>query len=137
MMTLKVLDAKSLGIFVPYEIAQILKEKQFDVPCMAIFKGDQSFNFKYKEQSPFTNNMHQLKNSFIGKTKCTAPTYEQVIGWFENTHNKFIYAFRYGNVWQWKIDTEHGCDEFSRGEGYNSKQEALDAVLKKALTLIP
>ena len=52
------------------------------------------------------------------------PEQWQVIEWLEMNHQKYVYAFRYNGTWQYKIDAEHGCDYFSTGEGFKSKQEA-------------
>lgn len=61
--------------------------------------------------------------SFLAK-----PEQWQVIEWLEMNYQKYVYAFRYNGIWQYKIDAEHGTDYFSTGEGFKSKQEAYSAA---------
>ena len=107
--------------FVNSEIAKELKEFGFDKPCVAIQIGEDVF---YGE---FTNSHEEYDNSLI--------LWQQAIDWFED--NKiYIYAFKVVGKWHWKRDVNDSYDDFSRGDGFDTKYEALTEGLNKTLNVL-
>ena len=131
-------------LFVPYPIALLASSEAagFDEPCL----GDYwTFGNKNKraiiqhELITAAEDFSTINYDSVHRDpyfECPAPLYQQMIDWFEETHHKYIYAFRYNGRWQWKIDAEHGCDEFSKGDGFNTKYEALNKALEEAFKII-
>lgn len=66
---------------------------------------------------------------------CSAPLYQQVLDWFEKK-DIYIYAIRIDGRWQWKRDFSLSYDDFSRGNGFNTKYEALNSVIIHTLNQI-
>jgi len=117
-------------LFVPYEIALQLKEKGFDESCVAFYEesGNLSIGFNWLNGGGKNSNLES----------CTAPLYQQVIDWFREEHDFFIF-----------IDTTHNFDSytgtmctkennslFQRTVERKNYYEALNDIIKKALKLI-
>ncbi len=73
-------------LFVPYEIAKLLKEKSFNEPCFAVIYPDGQIIEQHFE-----------KLVLIKEEICYAlPLYQQVIDWFRTKHIKIIESPQYG-----------------------------------------
>lgn len=75
-------------LFVPYELALILKEKGFDEPCLGRYR-DKKFQL-YSVIKEHCYNSDPISNKDI-----SAPLYQQVIDWFYNKHRIFVEADGY------------------------------------------
>ena len=130
--------------YVTFNQAKLLKENGFDELCSLHWEwgnGDKKHN---RLPALFIGgfvdedgNNRKYRNSELMKDysengdlfgEFSAPEQWQVIEWIELMYQKYVYAFRYNGIWQYKIDAEHGCDYFSKGEGYTSKKEAYSAA---------
>ena len=90
--------------YVPYEIAKKLKKKGFDEPCIIAY--DEVPMACTMSQSPFRPINYNDKTSWGGYM--SAPFYQQVIDWLENTHRIIISTDRMAssnkkNHWTSKI----------------------------------
>jgi hypothetical protein len=114
--------------YLTFEQAKLLKKKGFDSKYITA-------TWNINEQKMYPKYSHGLVKE--SKHLIIAPEQWQVIEWFELKYQKYIYAFRYNGIWQYKIDAEHGTDYFSTGKGYSSKQEAylaaFDYILKELI----
>jgi len=124
------------NLFVPYEISNLLKEKGFKQNVFGEWVEYRG-HFRRVEVRIFQDVFDlSFPDDEQFDVLCIAPLYQQTIDWLEDKHDKYVYAFKYDGIWQWKVDAEHGCDEFSKGEGYLTKYEALDDAIIRTLNLI-
>jgi len=138
-------------MFVSDEISKELHRLGFNEPCFAYYSlshtGD-DYGFyvvgEYTHYRDFYTNYvgHGLSNSELqrnptGRLKqCfAAPLYQQVIDWLV-TRKYYVYALRYDGKWQYKIDDDIAYVDFSAGEGYENRYEALSAGILSALKYI-
>ena len=85
--------------FVSYEIAKILKEKDFNEPCIAAYL-DTSYKLEIIGQSDFFNiavPSGVIFNENITKNTIAVPLYQQVIYWFVKEHDIEIKIERHLN----------------------------------------
>ncbi len=72
-------------LFVPHELAKLLKEKGFNEPCAAEYYKEE-FEFSNIED-PYTNSS---PNNFDKTNVCSAPLYSQVTDWLREEKKIFI-----------------------------------------------
>ncbi len=137
------------NLFLPYELAIKLKEKEFNEACFKFYNDfdnlDTCVNWDYPKNSFFSKNE-------CNKKYCVAPLFSQVTNWFMEKHQIFIdiqtdctsypkFAFEvnqfYGNPkdltekeWGWNHPKP---DNWFLYRTYN---EALTEAIKFSLTLI-
>ena len=150
--------------FVPYEIANILKEKGFDEPCFGTYNSFGDF-IQSNSEYPLPKNSDKLHDDIWLKhiqthfpdhtpdMLCTAPLWQQVIDWLRDKHQIEIvlsgitvYDIRkYHICLYYNVDgimTDHSMllfDEETREyAGYQTftYPEARQAAIEHALTLI-
>lgn len=153
-------------LFVPYELALKLKEKEFNEECMAGYecaltskkdpqdgysgahgwkKGECNFStdyFKNRSEADTSN-----KNWLI----VSAPRYQQVIDWFETEHKIHIcYYLTASLYWEYRIvidftKTHKGYGNFNYFDKiintpidstFKTKYEALNKAIEEALKVI-
>ena len=120
--------------FVPYEIAIKLKEKGFNLGCLAYFVNDQFRLKKYLSSKDANYN-----SDFTIGNLFSAPLWQQVIDWFREKHNLIIwvearYGFEKKYLWFIHFDVLIKDDIFDLHiEKY---EEARQAAIEHALTLI-
>lgn len=124
------------NLFVPYELAKNLKEKNFNEDCFMVWTSN--------------DNLIPYAQSGNNESNVDAPLYQQVTDWFRNKHQTFIdiltdctsypkYSFDIakftGNPkdlterkWGWKIERAPYL--------YRGYYEALTEAIEKALKLI-
>ncbi len=121
--------------FIPFEIATLLKQNGFSELCFAKYLEPDT------QKELITNNPYQsfdFNNMFVnpGDDKSniliSAPLYGQVIDWFEEKE-LFLYTLRFDNRWQWKRDLCSSYDDYSRGDGFNTRYEALNDCIINTL----
>lgn len=109
--------------FLPPYLSLLLKNKGFNEPCLASYKGD---------VLSLVTNPNKNKNS-LDPTEVTAPTYDQVLEWFREKHkihvaassfpvynDKYGYQFsRRGLTGGWMVD-------FSGKTYYDSLNTAIE-----------
>jgi len=107
--------------FVNDEISRDLREFGFSKTCIAININD------YIVYGEFDNGHEEYENGLI--------LWQQAIDWFED--NKiYIYTFKILGRWQWKRDVSDNYDVFSRGNGFDTKYEALSEGLIESLKIL-
>jgi hypothetical protein len=117
-------------LFVPDNIAKLLKEKGFNEPCIAYYYGEEliACNVTAGEFVPYT--VQKLKED-----NHLAPTYDQVLNWFRD---KWIWIevrlFYYDGVhylpqiaYANPLIELDGCDDYYEG---------MNAAIKRAIELI-
>lgn len=125
--------------FVEFEIAVLLKQKGFDEPCLAYFKGNEELELC----NGVTNT--SLNSGIIVRVLHAAPLWQEVIDWLNNSHNIMIaldwyiedgepgeyikeYHYRISepNTWnECDIVVKSGFDS-----SYNARKDAIIEALK-------
>jgi hypothetical protein len=114
------------NLFIPYELAVIAKEKGFNELCFGCYIT-----------SPFDpaylNDDKRGTNQYF-KEGVTAPLYQQIVDWFEETHKIVISRDRHiNNGFRYWVYTDKGIDV----ECYKmNKTEALNKAIEEAFKLI-
>lgn len=123
-------NQKITNLFVTYELALKLKEKEFDEPCFAYYQDTYGLHLQYikhEDKNPLINNANT--DAII-----SAPLYQQVIDWL---FKKLDFNYPYLKI-----------EIFSDGSGswYQSKDDGneeldidfdnLNHAIEKALKLI-
>lgn len=119
-------------IFVPKHIAMELRKNGFDEPCLAMYLGYNDDN----DTIPYIKAEHRLFNAMIenGIGSCTAPTYDQVVGWFASKGIEILIASKW-HGWQYEII--HDDEELpAKIVNYPSRQQSLLTAFEEALKLI-
>lgn len=118
-------------LFVPYEIALILKQKGFDEPCLGWWwiNGDIFYSGDIAVQ--------YLKDN-ASSNGCSAPLYQQVVDWFREAEGVHIHIKRdwdNGNMLGFEgiVETDMGV-EYT--ETYPTYYEALTEAINQALNII-
>ncbi|HEY9485221.1 MAG TPA: hypothetical protein VIQ04_01140, partial [Nitrososphaeraceae archaeon] len=111
------------------------KEKGFDEPCFGYYKDDKIYT-DGTGQKFIISNFDEFLNYNLSEHIISAPLYQQLINWFEKK-DIYIYAIRISGKWQWKRDVGVSYDDYSRGDGFESKKQALNKAFEEAFKLIP
>jgi hypothetical protein len=142
-------------LFVSKDISIKLKEKGFDEPCLAVYRGgslyfdkmisgylsDLSDNTDFSTNSNFDN--HFLVNKTDANYWITAPMLVQVIDWLREKHSIelgspkniiFNGGKRHFRVSIYKIREKKGL--LKELSGFNEYYEALNEAIKQAIKLI-
>lgn len=112
--------------YVNFELAKLLKEKGFNIPCPKIYNtlGD-LWNAHYTT----------MKNSDVDSgAKCTAPTIADIIMWLYEKYEIWINVWMMDkNEFYWGIDTNE--EEFTSDNiNFISPTEAYEAAIEYILT---
>ncbi len=99
-------------LFVPYEIAKLLRKKAFDEPCLANYYKESSkmgnlvpYRGYPDEGDEDTNFSTSLNSESPSNTWIAAPLYQQVIDWFREKHGIHI-RVDFGSFGSGKTPTE-------------------------------
>jgi hypothetical protein len=128
--------------YVSFEVAKLLKEKGFDVPCGSYFVIGENKKDKTKERfniSSVVSNRNNYKSELPDHEYISCPTQQLAMRWLREVHNIFIevnvsidlngnYHYSY-NI----LDTE--CKYIRKGYTYFdwTYEEAVEAALTYAL----
>jgi hypothetical protein len=120
-------------LFVPYEIALILKEKSFDENCFAwyhcptTYENEELNKYTLKIDRPPLN---LFKNG--GGTLLIAPLYQQVIDWFREKHNMNISITKDAFCdWYGSYEKNRNWYELSQSlKYYDCYNKAIEQALK-------
>lgn len=142
-------------LFVSYELAKKLEEKGFDESCLARYHRIQPIELRLSVgRSDFKSEPRKSKFNSIfierldgGKQYpfYSAPLYQQVIDWFDSKHNFNIWVdCSSKRQWIWTINfidkgdyiQSDDADNTDNRNWWETKKEALDKAIEKALTLI-
>ena len=115
------MDAK---FFVPFETAQLLKEKGYNSLCVCYYGTDKELylgilvsNIDYEDCG-----------------NCSAPTYHEVVDWLEGRKVR-IYA-EYCNGWWYGFIDNSETMEVEATLRYQTREEALNDGILKALEML-
>ena len=122
-------------IFPPKEVAMEFKRVGFNEPCVGWYDNNQ----EYDCAKPNIDEEYTINSSFIppySDDACTAPTYDQVIGWFADVHGIFIESsigfkgMYYASIFN-KIGMIERMCEYSA-----DRQQSLLTAFREAIKLI-
>jgi len=119
-------------LFVPYEIAMLLKEKGFDEPCFGYFPNVENSD---KNRIHMDHDPEYAKNSMLRGSAFSAPTYDQALDWFRErwiwvSVNLFYYD---GVHYLPNIASANPLIELDGGDDY---YECMNRAIIKAIELI-
>ena len=83
-------------LFVPLDIAMILKEKGFDEPCLGWYHQRTDSSSKLYIQEVHKKDLLYYDNSVL------VPLYQQVIDWFRENHKIWINVY-HNDQWEFEI----------------------------------
>ena len=119
-------------IFPPKEVAMELKRVGFDWGCIAWYSLYDRLHLIAKERL-ITN------SEFILDEICSAPTYDQVIGWFAEVHGIHILNITdNGTEYGWGI-LQKGQDlnsDYITSDVFTDRQQSLLTAFRDAIKLI-
>lgn len=122
--------------FVPFEIATLLKEINFDENCFAYFKvgSEHIEHFLPPNSDESFGSLNQ--NSIDGLV--SRPLWQQVFRWFRERHNFSFEIYEFpnkSNQWNWKLSDGTEQKVQNRGEG-SSELEVQITAIKRAIEKI-
>lgn len=120
-----------------YEVAKLLKEKGFDIPCHYTYHGG-------IKSEPFYH--HKVKNfngeEYSGKTTewVSCPTHQTALKWLRETFNihvvpkrDFYGGFYTGRIYDGRRELTADKEDYIACAGYDTYEEAADVAIKYAL----
>lgn len=118
------------SIFVPLNIAKILKEKGYNKPALACYD-------KLDMLSTYSKDVFKPKNYNNSGYCCSAPLYQQVIDWFRESHHIHVAASSFP-VYNGKYGIQYSRSVISSGWQPESDTyyDALNKAIEEALKLI-
>ncbi len=130
-------------LFVSYETALALKEAGFEEHCLGFYHS--ALNKQEEEVIVLIIDEKSLRQTSFHGQKCLAPTYSQVIDFFDSKgihieslvdctmEAKYCFCIQkrvnYTNPFDW-----HNCET---SDLYYTRKESLDAAFEEALKLLP
>lgn len=128
-------------LFVSYELALKLKEKGFDEECFGFYSKDGEFHYATAIGKLRTN----ISFEEAGMTEITAPLYQQVVDWFREKHNIFIWLQPTGS-WKFTLHFRyedkngkhwlHTYRENKEIKMFDTTNQAYNQAIEEALKLI-
>ena len=123
--------------YVSFEVAKLLKEKEFDEPCKvwyaectSVWGGDPSGDRKYIIIQFDDKNRFDEYYKFL----CYAPTLQMAMKWLRDEHSIHFFVKYFGSLGLaftiQKLDSE---SEHTIGEFYTSYEKACEAAIKYCL----
>lgn len=122
-------------IFPPKEVAMELKRVGYNEPCV----GWYSSNLHYADSTtPHIEGSMQYNAKINNENSCTAPTYDQVIGWFAEVHNLKIMTVSDGFQYACGIleNAQTLQSDYFSTTGLPDRQQSLLTAFREAIKLI-
>lgn len=133
-------------LFCSYELSLLAKQKGFDEPCLAWWMMEKSFIYSEQNKADW-----MIKNSHVAISykklpmRCTAPLYQQLVDWFREKYQIYIYIRPYTTSRGIKYNTSvitsfkeegrfHLAQRYFRN--FKTYYEALDKAIFEAFKLI-
>lgn len=131
---------------VPYSIAIILKQKQFDYLSFCNYNPNGVLFWKFasaSEDEDYTISIYDIINK-QPEDYIEAPTYEQVISWLDEKHKirvDLTHADSNGNykytIWRWNYDNNIGkWEKIDYINSFYDKNERNKKAIEAALKII-
>lgn len=112
---------------VNFELAKLLKEKGFDVPCIQCYAGERLIN-KKTGGDIFTGVYRLCTKSKFHKRYYLAPTISEVVMWLYEKHNIWIEVV-HRTLWGFSIrNVKEGVFELERLECNSPTEAYLEAI---------
>ncbi len=114
---------------VSFEIAKLLKEKGFDIPCWSYYSSLNLYTFELGDWNNHTigdTSMHKRNAGYY-----SAPTIAEVVMWLFDKHGIWIYTSKpdeQGWVIHWQ-----GLTDYPSLQYYSSPTEAYEAAIEYTL----
>ena len=120
-------------IFPPKEVAMELKKVNFDWDCIGYYTTEQEND----SVCPKINQGESYTNALF-ENYCTAPTYDQVIGWFAEVHNLKIMTVSDGFQYACGIleNAQTLQSDYFSTNGSPDRQQSLLTAFREAIKLI-
>lgn len=120
-------------IFPPKEVAMELKRVGFNEPCVGWYLENQS-----NESSLPYLNLVTVRNVNTKVNQCTAPTYDQVIGWFAEVHGMYMSLVICDdlNTTHYAVNVWRNKDAIVDGAWDSDRQQSLLTAFREAIKLI-
>ncbi|SRR3990170_1047969 len=103
-------------IFVPFTIAEKLKEDGFNEPCLAVYTGGKKLKIPFEIESATTQ--YKAEKIFLGGI--LAPIYQQAVDYFRKNHKLVI------TVNSFKDGTFHWSIKRLKGDIYSVSHEHIN-----------
>ena len=127
-------------IFLPKEVAMELKRVGFNELCVGIYLSHHDND----STEPYMKGWLSNNNGLVSSLSCTAPTYDQVIGWFADVHGIEIrlygdelcklYSFE---IWTTKpMECKEGSRTITSDKCAYNRQQSLLTAFREAIKLI-
>lgn len=117
-----------------FETCKRLKEKRFDVPCIAHWFVGKANNFSI---CSYPQNWNRIKSRFEW---VSMPTLQMACRWLREVHGLFILIGNDDLDWNWQIfdikNRDKNLDPICKSESYggiDSYEEAVEAAIKYCL----
>ena len=108
--------------YVSYEIAKLLKEKEFDELCFAL----------YNPEEELIQCGVKLSNTQVGRVlgSYSAPTHQMALKWLREVHKLYIYikSLEDGNCFSVHL-LYNGIDKLIEGGAWGSYESCVEAAL--------
>ena len=118
-------------IFPPKEVAMELKKVGFNEECIAMY-----FGYDRNESITPYPYPRYMNNETLNDTACTAPTYDQVIGWFAEVHGMDIDICGSIDMTEYSTDVWHDKKIILNGSWITDRQQSLLTAFNEAIKLI-
>ena len=132
-------------LFIPYELAVISKEKGFDEFCFGFYNCI-SMNTYGKHNLRYFKDSNFYSNSTFHPAQVCAPTYQQIVDWFEEKYKIEIYCPNYYKnskgykpEYECRINGNQLSNEYNSSSSvvlFETKKEALNKAIEEAFKLI-
>lgn len=128
-------------IYVPYDLALLLKQAGFDVNCIYHYKVAMDDPTNHSSIATFEMKEHFGRNHNAHETRVSAPLYEQVGEWLRNKHNIHVVAYPKVGWPEYIVGVEYYVDIYINDsiiedDGVREYYEALQFGIKTALNKI-
>lgn len=120
-------------LFVPYEIALLLKEKGFNEPCLTAYTPEDGLLDVFEAEE-----IGYMSNSQLRRGVVAAPLYQQVEHWLIVNHGLYAKPYSISLItWGYHVVRVHDGVVVGRNiGGHNGYIDARNSSIKHALNLI-
>lgn len=127
-------------LFISYELAEQLKIKGFNEPCIAFYSIEKKELLTVHQFSNFEFNFGTNDdNKFLTIKVVACPLYQQVIDWFREKHNMHINPMSIINFEEDEYRVEIEWDKGKKSyitKTYNNYYEPLNNAIQKAINIL-
>lgn len=133
--------------FAPYDVSLFMMLDGFDESCFGYYAKQHSHKLRLFERQGFwTRNSYSgaFSRLFAGRkeqsTNCAAPTWHQVIDWFETRHKIFMIPSHVNGMYSYQVVNMNGRPELKDSNlfttPYGDKFDVIKLAILKVILLI-